>query len=125
MKTDVDQESVAWQKTFVRMLEMMRPVIDFLNELDEDIDENTRQGSPLLAHVNKAQTVSGDQLREKRVFSAPRSSQVAARGPKQVKIQYSREFKDVQLLEEALDVNSAKAVGELTFDMALCKHKGK
>lgn len=125
MKTDVDRESAVWQKTFARMLEMMRPVIDFLNRLDEDIEENTRDGSPLFDHVAKATHVSGDSLREKRVFQAPKASQVKPRGPRNVKIQYSRPLADVELLQDALDVSSAAAVGQLTFDIALRKHKGK
>ena len=125
MKTDVDRESAIWRKTFVRMVEMMRPVIDFLNRLDDDIDENTKDGSALHEHVAKAAHISGDTLREKRAFQAPKASQVRPRGPRTVKIQYSKPVTDVEFLQDALDVNSAKAVGELTFEMILRKQKGK
>jgi hypothetical protein len=125
MKTDIDPESVIWQKTYVRMVEMMRPVIDFLNRLDDDIDENTRDGSALFGHVAKASHVSGDTLAEKRVFQAPKASQVATKGPRMRKVQYSRPQSDIEFLQDALDVDSGKAVGELTFDMALRKHRGK
>ena len=56
-KTDVDRDSPIWQETFTRMMEMMRPVVDFLNELDSDIEEHTREHSPLLEYVSKAKPV--------------------------------------------------------------------
>ncbi len=74
-KTDVDTDSSVWQRAFSRMIEMMRPVITFLNELDQDIDENTRENSPL------------------------------------------KPIEEIEFLKDALDVNSAKAVGEKTFEM--------
>ncbi|MDP1045358.1 hypothetical protein Q6332_30395, partial [Klebsiella pneumoniae] len=56
-KTDVDQDGKVWQQTFQRMKEMMRPVISFLNDLDHDIDEHTRDNSPLLQFVAAAAAV--------------------------------------------------------------------
>jgi len=121
-KTDVDVDSNVWRSTFQRMLEMMRPVIDFLNELDADIDENTKEKSPLLEFVTKAAPQGPETFQKKADFTAPNRSSVA-RGPKLVKIQFSRTVDDVEFLQDALGVTSAKAVGETCFDMVLTRQR--
>jgi len=121
-KTDVDDGHPVWQKTFQRMTEMMRPVITFLNELDKDIDEHTREGSALYDFVNSAAKSSADVHTKKADFRAPKRDSVKKRVPT-VKIQYSRPVRDVELLEKELNVSSAKAVGESTFDTVLKRHK--
>lgn len=122
-KTNVDQDNKVWQGTFPRMVEMMRPVIKFLNDLDADIDEFSREESPLNKFVMKSRAIAPDNIaKESAAFHAPdRSSFV--RGPRTVKIQYSRPVADVELLQEALGVYSAKAVGEATFDAILQRQK--
>ena len=121
-KTDVDVDSNVWRTTFQRMLEMMRPVIDFLNELDADIDENTKEKSPLLEFVTKAAPQGPETFQKITTFTAPNRSSVA-RGPKLVKIQFSRTVEDVEFLRDALSVTSAKAVGETCFDMVLTRQR--
>jgi len=121
-KTDIDDGHPVWQKTFQRMTEMMRPVITFLNELDSDIDEHTREGSALYDFVNTAAKSRADVHTKKADFRAPKRDSVKKRVPT-VKIQYSRPVKDVSLLEKELNVTSAKAVGEATFDTVLKRHK--
>lgn len=115
-KTDVDQDNPIWQKTFGRMTELMRPVIDFLNELDADIDEHTREHSPLLAYVSKVTTVKAEALPTTSIFTAPPRGSLY-RGPKTVKIQYAKPVDEVRLLMKELEVSSAKAVGEKTFEL--------
>ena len=121
-KTSIDQDNRYWRETFARMVEMMRPAIDFLNELDADIDEHTKQESPLNSYVSKSTTVSPDTLRTTAAFQAPARDRFV-KGPKTVTIQYTRPVDDVALLQDALGVHSAKAVGEATFDSALRKQK--
>lgn len=123
-KTDVDQDSPVWRQTFERMMEMMRPVIDFLNELDKDIDENTREKSPLLDFVSKSTSRQTDTLTEKVAFSAPARDSVK-KGPKFVKVQYSRLQDDVDFLQTELNLRSAKSVGERTFDIVLNRQRGE
>ncbi len=121
-KTDVDQDSIVWRKTFQRMLEMMRPVIDFLNELDADIDENTREKSALLDFVTKATPQRPESFSVKATFTAPARGSIV-KGPKMVKIQYSRTVDDVDYLQDALGLGSAKAVGEACFDIVLKRQR--
>lgn len=121
-KTDIDQDNPVWQKTFQRMTEMMRPVIAFLNELDRDVDEYTKEKSPLHNYVQKSSTARSESITEKGEFIAPKREKID-RGPKTVKIQYSRTVDDVNFVQEQLNLNSAKAVGEKTFDLMLARLK--
>lgn len=115
-KTDVDQDSPIWRQTRERMLEMMRPVITFLNELDTDIDEHTREHSPLLDYVSKAATATPESFTANSTFSAPARGTIK-KAQRTIKIQYSRPVDQVELLMSELSVSSAKAVGEHTFDL--------
>lgn len=121
-KTNVDQDNKYWTAAFSRMMEMMRPVIDFLNELDADIEEYTREESPLLSFVSRSQAVSPDALLITRPFSSPPRGTIV-KGPQMITIQYRRTVEDVKLLQEVYNVSSARAVGEATFDVALRKQK--
>lgn len=123
-KTDVDQDNPIWQRTFGRMVEMMRPVITFLNDLDADIDEHTREQSPLLDYVNQARSVKSEDLPRRAAFAAPARGSIQ-KGPKTVKIQYSRPVEHVDLLMSELSVGSAKAVGERTFDLIYKRMDGE
>lgn len=123
-KSDVDQDNLVWQKTFQRMVEMMRPVIDFLNQLDADIDEHSREHSPLLQFVNKAGFTKVESLTAKSEFAAPaRDASFLRKGPPTVKIQYSKPVDEIEFLQEALGVTSAKAVGEKTFELVLSRQR--
>lgn len=115
-KTDVDHDNAVWQKTFGRMMEMMRPVISFLNDLDTDIDEHTRDHSPLLDYVSKAKAVKLEDLPKSSKFVAPARGTLK-KGPKTVKVQYSKPVDQVDFLMKELSVASAKAVGERTFEL--------
>lgn len=117
-KTDVDIDSSVWQRAFARMIEMMRPVIAFLNDLDQDIDANTRESSPLYQYVSQALTVKAEKVTGKSDFIAPSRTAIQFK-PKTIKIQYSRPIEDVEYLKDALDVGSARAVGEKAFDLIL------
>ncbi len=117
-KTDIDIDSSVWQRAFVRMIEMMRPVMSFLNDLDQDIDENTRDNSPLFQYVSQASVVRAEKVTAKSAFVAPSRHSVQFK-PKTVKIQYSKLIEEVDFLKDALDVGSARAVGEKTFELIL------
>lgn len=123
-KTDVDQDNSIWQKTFGRMMELMRPVIDFLNELDADIDEHTREHSPLLAYVSTVAAVKTETLPARSTFAAPARGSFS-KSPKTVKLQYAKPVDEVKFLMSELDVSSAKAVGEKTFELIYQRMGGK
>lgn len=123
-KTDVDLDNSIWQRTFGRMMEMMRPVITFLNELDSDIDEHTKEHSPLHDFVNRAVPKTSESIRGKSIFRAPARNQISKRVVT-VKVQYSRPVDQVQFLMDELSVTSAKAAGERSFDLIFERMGGK
>ena len=106
------------------MIEMMRHVINFLNELDKDIDENTREKSPLLDFVNKVPTKKVDTIISKSTFSAPSRGEVV-KWPRFIKVQYSRSQEDIEFMQDELGVQSARAVGERTFDIVMKRLRGE
>lgn len=124
-KNSVDQDSAVWQAVFPRMIEMMRPAINFLNELDKDIDEHTRSDSPMLNFLKSTQSVAVDSLTQAASFQAPTRQSVAKKGPRTIKIQYARSIKDVDFLKDALGATSASAVGEKTFDLILKRQRAR
>lgn len=79
----------------------------------------------MLNYVKDGKPVQVDTLTAKKNFKAPTREAVAKRGPKTVKIQYSRPVRDVDFLKEALDVTSAKAVGERTFDLVVKRQRAR
>lgn len=107
------------------MIEMMRPVIDFLNELDKDIDEHTRESSPLMEYLKSTPAQSASVFTSKSDFRAPTRESAARKAPRTVKIQYSKPVKDVEFLKDALSLTSARAVGEKTFDFVLKRQRAK
>lgn len=115
-KTDVDQDNHVWQKTFTRMMEMMRPVITFLNELDNDIDEHTREHSPMHDYVSKARVVKAEDLPVRSVFSAP-PRETIKKSVKTVKVQYSKPVDEVEFLMKELSLSTATAVGQRAFEL--------
>ena len=123
-KTDVDQDNPVWQLSFTRMKELMRPVITFLNELDSDIDEHTRDHSPMLDFVNQARAVKAEQLPAKSVFAAPARGTVT-KTIKTVKIQYSKPQAQINFLMKELSVSSASAVGQRTFELMYERLEGE
>ncbi|MCC2972669.1 ATP-binding protein [Massilia sp. IC2-476] len=115
-KTDVDQDSPVWRQTATRMMEMMRPVINFLNELDADIDEHTRDDSPMYQFVSSAALVKAEDLPAQSAFVAPPRGTIAKK-VRTIKIQYSRPVDKVDFLMSELSLGTAKSVGEKAFDL--------
>jgi hypothetical protein len=114
-KTGLDTSAAVWQVTYPKMLDHTRTVIRFLNALDADMEDYGRN-SPLLSALNKeTQSKDVESFREAKAFSWNKNPEVP--GPKTTKIQYSREDTKIRTLMTAPSVNSAKAVGETTFDM--------
>jgi hypothetical protein len=98
------------------MKELMRPVITFLNELDNDIDEHTRDHSPMLEFVNKARPVRTEDLKPKSTFAAPARGSIK-QTVRTVKIQYSKPQDQINFLMNELSLGSASAVGQRTFEL--------
>jgi hypothetical protein len=114
-KTGLDASSGVWQAVYPKMLDHTRTVINFLNSLDDEIEEFGRSSPLLAALASETQAQEVERYKGPRAFSWNKSPR--APGPKMTKIQYSREASKIRTLMTALGVGSAKAVGEATFDM--------
>lgn len=121
-KTDVDQDSPIWRKTLQIMVEAMRPVIAFLNELDDEIEEQGRDKSRLVKSLSMTNSTRFETLVAPAAFSAPDREELPP-VEKQVKIQYSKSEEDIEILKAALSQPNAKAVGSKTFDLILQRHR--
>jgi len=113
-KTALDQDSLIWRAAKQRMVSLMRPVIDFLNELDREMDTEAgeTEGPTLSEAVRTAKAVAVADLTSQAVFRYPKTS----RAPRLGRIAYNRPKPLIEEAKEALDVSTGREVGERTFD---------
>ena len=123
MKTDIDEDNIVWQKAFDRMVVLARHVLDFINQLDREIEDYGRDKSPMNKVLKSSSKTSVDNLMNPQAFKAPDRSSVAT-APPLTNIQYARPDNDVEFLKQALGVRSARAVGEKSFDIILERQRG-
>jgi hypothetical protein len=123
-KTDVDQDNPVWRAAFERMTQLMRPVIDFLNELDGDIDDHGTEKSPMMRIVRAAALESVDVQVDDAVFTAPKRDS-SVQKDKRIRIQYSKPKSEIEYLQDALSLTSAAAVGEYCFETIYADQGGK
>ena len=118
-KTGVDSDSEMYQSVRLRMIEMMRPVITFLNRLDaeKDADEGEVVLTPL---VDKATHMNLESVSEMPHFVSPEAlPRRRSSGPRTRKIQYSKPEREINTIKEVLHVATLKEVGEQTFEYFL------
>lgn len=122
-KTGVDTDAPAYKYTRERMIQLTRPVIDFLNQLkNEDVDATDEEAEgleprrPLQRQIDAAAPAVVAGLRRQGPFTAPERPRSAAPRVRTVQIQYPRPTNKVQAAKRVLRVRSAKQVGERTFD---------
>lgn len=111
-KTGLDLESDAYRRLRGRLIEITRPVINFLNSLDAEKDFDS-QDQVLGQAISRAAAVSLERIPERQtfVYTAP-----VRRGPSLVRISYQKPQGEVDQLREALGATSAKSVGEKSFE---------
>ncbi len=113
-KTGLDLEFDAYRRLRGRLIEITRPVIDFLNSLDAEKDlEDTNKVLSLA--ISKAPAVALEKIAERPAFSY---TSVLKRGPSLVRISYQRPQADVDKLKEAIGAQSNKDLGEKSFNYA-------
>lgn len=117
-KTSVDTDSQLFQNVKQEMVYLMRPIIDFLNEvhnesaafhnkkLDEKYLQNEIKSAPLKNYLNVKTSLR---------FSAPSQKQKVKKA-NEVRISYLRKISRVEKLKKIFKVSSPKKVGEKTFD---------
>jgi hypothetical protein len=118
-KTGVDEDAPLFRAALLKMIEAMRPIINFLNQLDSEKD-NLSEERPLTTAVARAIPLSLRSITRLGPFVQP--TRAASRGPSMVTISYKRPVDQAEELQEALGARSAKDVGEKTFDLAYRKY---
>lgn len=118
-KTGVDADSAIYNSIKLRMIECMRPVIDFLNDLDAERD-NSPDDQPLTKIVTQAISIPLKSITITSIFKRP--EKIAPSGPPQISISFKRPADKIDELKDALDASSRKRTGELAFDLAYSRY---
>ena len=112
-KTGVDTNSAIYEATRNHMVEAMRPVIDFLNEIDseKELPEDERH---LTQYVDQARTVRLSKVTQQQAFGSPKP---LTRTPvdRLVGISFKANADEVDEVKESLGVRTNKEVGEGVF----------
>lgn len=113
-KTGLDLESDAYRRLRGRLIEITRPVIDFLNSLDAEKDLEDTDKVLSLA-ITRAPAVALEKIAERPVFTY---TSIPKRGPSLARISYQKPQAEVDKLKDALGAQSNKDLGEKSFDYA-------
>ena len=115
-KTGVDTDSPIYQSVRLEMISIMRPIIDFLNELKESKGENDERESPLEKIVSAAKPIKIEEIDSFATkFETPKykkTEKVADTVP----IQYRAPKKQAETVKKSLGAKSWREVGEKTFE---------
>lgn len=126
-KTGVDSDSAVYRAARQQMIEITRPVLDFLRKLDEErknFDEGMIADNPLAKAVGAASGVGVKGLDTRPTFVSPPPPRPPA-GPPMSRIQYSKPEAEVSKAKKLLGVTSFKEVGEKTFEYYLSYEGGE
>ena len=120
-KDGVDVEAPLFRATRLRMSAHMRPIINFLNRLDGELDLQDADKRVLTSMLSEAEYLpigslpEGNQAREFSYEIPPASP----RPPETSRITFHRPKAEVEEVKKCLKVNSYREVGERTFDWYL------
>lgn len=116
-KTGLDGDSDVYRRVRSEMLQMMRPVITFLNRLDAEKAMEDEAGTGRLAlAVKGAKSVTLDKAKGASTFVWPEEAPRPKKPKTTGRIQYDRPVSRIKAVQEALGVTTYKEVGEQTFD---------
>jgi hypothetical protein len=116
-KTGIERESPVYQRGLQRMVELGRPVLAFLRQVEKEIEEPPEAGAELEPMMGRAQAVSVGELNVERAFHYARPKlKPKPQGPPTQSIQYRRPITEIEQAKDVLRVTSAREVGERTFE---------
>ena len=113
-KTGVDADSPIFRAVRLRMITLMRPVIDFLNRLDAEKQVESDY-KPLTDSIDKAVAAPVTEARTSNTFLSPKATPRPP-SPRVGRIQYNEPLDKIAKVKKVLRVSSLKKVGEKTFD---------
>jgi hypothetical protein len=116
-KTGVDEDNAVYRRVKLKMMEITRPIIDFLNDVDAEKNYSDPKDRVLEQAIASASLVKLSNLSARPAFIRP----VGVRAPATISIQYRREKSLIEPLQTAFGVSSARGVGEHSFDFAFAK----
>lgn len=119
-KNGMDRDSPRYKYIRLKMIDLMRPVITFLNQMKKERERDSKPDErPLEQIVERAVTTAISDYNPEhlaRTFSFPTTSTLTVRQPDFGKITYSMPMSKIRNVMKYLGVNSYKEVGEKTFD---------
>jgi len=107
-KTGVDADSPIYKAVQREMIELTRPVVDFLSDLAKERSV-AAAARPLENAINHARAKEVEAVTQQHAFVSPRPAPVPP-GPRMQKIQYSKPLKEVEKARQILKVRSFTAV---------------
>ena len=118
-KTALNVDSQIYRGIRPAMRNLMRPVIDFLNDLSKEKAQKEKSGTdeagPLEDLVRKSQKSSVLQTATRETFKVPKVKR-KEKQPSTQRIQYDKSKSEIEMVKEALGVTTLKDVGTKTFD---------
>ena len=114
-KTGVDVNTPIYQAVQQKMVELMRPVIDFLNRVDREKEVN-ESDQVLTKTVDKAKLVQLQFTDEQTTFLSPESKPDAEEAQAIRRISYQVSAEKFDEVKGSLGATSNKEVGEKTFE---------
>jgi len=113
-KTGVDADAPIYKAVQQEMIEMTKPVLAFLTNLEKE-RASAAAAHPLEKAITTARAAQVQTVTRPQVFVAPLPAPVPS-GPKMQKIQYSKPAVEVEKAKNLLKARSFTAVGEKTFE---------
>lgn len=120
-KTDIDPDDPIWLDTRDELAIAMRPVIDFLNQVDGE-NELPVSERPLTSALMTATVKPIGEVRVQQKFTFPTG--LRKPGPKMTTIQFRKEAERVVALQEAMGTSSARDTGDAAFEEAFERYFG-
>lgn len=125
-KTGVDIDSPVYRAGRQEMIEITRPVLDFLRKVEDErkrSEEGEITDTPLATALSTAQPLLVEDLSPSLTFQAPQPPP-QPQGPRMRKIQYWKPEDQIEKAKGLLGVSSLKEVGEKTFEYYLAYEGG-
>ncbi|WP_345122105.1 ATP-binding protein [Hymenobacter antarcticus] len=120
-KNSMDMDSKLYQGIRAKMIEMMRPVISFLNNLKKEREaDNPEENRPLHDRIAKTKvvalsTINKDSPQIAAQFEAPKEQMAKQKKSQQV-IRYEESKTRIDRVKKVLNVNTLPEVGQRTFE---------
>lgn len=117
-KTNVDGDSELFRSIRSEMILLMRPVINFLNDLDRENDLDEVEERILSKAIEQTSSISVKQVPAKENFSYPQTT-APPKKEKHVTIMYKRPKGEIEQLKDKLKLSSNREVGVYTYEYYL------